>query len=108
MNDAGAAILTMILDVHSKLETVSKVGTTFEKIRVATDALTFLEAPRSTMNDPALGLEERVAIRKAISECEEAAKRLLADDMDRTETSYDRTQEHRRIAKVRDGYRRQR
>ena len=110
MNDTGAAIVLMIADVQDKLERARKAGAMPATLyRMATDTMTFLEAPRSTIeSDPALGLEERVAIRKAISECEEAAKRLLADDMDRTETSYDRTQEHRRIAKVRDGYRRQR
>ena len=88
MNDAGAAILTMILDVHGKLEMVSKVGTTFEKVRVATDALTFLEAPRSTIgDDPLLGLEERVAIRKAISECEEAARSVVTIAIGLTRTT---------------------
>lgn len=109
MNDTGAAIIQMIVDVHSKLEKASKAGTVVEELhRMANRALEFLEAPRSTVgDDPLLGLEERVAIRKAIAECEKVAKRL-AGDSDYTEARYDRFEESRRIIKVRDGYRRQR
>ena len=76
MNDTGAAIVLMIADVQDKMERARKARASPTTLyRMATDAMTFLEAPRLTIeNDPALGLEERVAIRKAISECEEVAR----------------------------------